>query len=63
MRHTDRDPRDPDVDGHVDWIVFTRDWGTWSEPVNTIEDAVDLSRRTGGGPVYARHWIKVDLSE
>ncbi len=40
---------EPTFTHHVDWIVFTRDWGTWSEPCESLDEARDLSRRTGGG--------------
>lgn len=50
------DPHDPDVDGHVEWLVYIRDWGTWLEPVTTIEEAMDLfSQCIGGDPIYARY--------
>ncbi|NLA55563.1 MAG: hypothetical protein GX859_04575 [Corynebacterium humireducens] len=47
---------DPGFLKHIDWLVYTRDWGTWSEPCETIEEARELSDRTGGGPVYRRTW-------
>lgn len=51
--------RDPDLDGYVDWIVFTRDWNTFSEPCATEEEAQWVSQHTGGGPIYRREWKKV----
>lgn len=50
--------RDPDLDGYVDWIVFTRDWNTFSEPCETEEEAQWVSQHTGGGPIYRREWKK-----
>lgn len=50
--------RDPDLDGYVDWIVFTRDWNTFSEPCETEEEAQWVYLHTGGGPIYRREWKK-----
>lgn len=47
----------PDLPVHyIDWVVFTRDWGTWSEPCQSLEEAQELSGRTGRGPIYRRTW-------
>lgn len=53
------DHSEPKFTHHVDWIVFTRDWGTWSEPCESLDEAQDLSRRTGGGGIYERRWTRV----
>ncbi|RSZ61187.1 hypothetical protein EAH68_14540 [Corynebacterium hylobatis] len=50
--------RDPDLDGYVDWIVFDRAWGAFSEDVPSLEEARALSDRTGGGPVFRRQWTR-----
>lgn len=52
--------RDPDLDGYVDWIVFTRDWNAFSEPCETEEEAQWVSSHTGGGPIYRRAWKRVE---
>ncbi|BCB32030.1 hypothetical protein KaCgl_00040 [Corynebacterium glutamicum] len=31
--------RNPGLDGYVDWIVFDRDWNSFSEPCETEEEA------------------------
>ena len=50
---------EPNLDGHVDWIIFDRSWGTLSEPCATEEEARDLSARTGGGNIYQRQWGRI----
>lgn len=50
---------EPNLDGHVDWIIFDRSWGTFSGPCTTEEEARDLSARTGGGNIYRRQWEKI----
>lgn len=47
---------DPDLDGYVDWIVFDRSWSTFSDDCASLEEARELSGRTGGGPVFRRQW-------
>lgn len=49
---------DPDLDGYVDWIVFDRTWGAFSEDLPSREEARELSGRTGGGPVFRRQWTR-----
>jgi hypothetical protein len=49
---------DPDLDGYVDWIVFDRTWGAFSEDLPSLEEARALSSRTGGGPVFRRQWTR-----
>lgn len=49
---------DPDLDGYVDWIVFDRSLGTFSEDCESLEEAQDLASRTGGGPIFRRQWTR-----
>ena len=55
MTATHNDPEIPAP--FIDWIVFDRSWGAWSEPCTTLEEAQELAGRTGGGPVYRRTWL------
>lgn len=50
--------QDPDLDGYVDWIVFDRSCGTFSEDCGSLDEAQDLSARTGGGPIFRRRWVR-----
>jgi hypothetical protein len=54
---------DPDLDGYVDWIIFDRSWGTFSEDCASLEEARDLAGRTGGGPVFRRQWTREPETE
>lgn len=49
---------DPDLDGDVDWIVFDRSVGTFSEDCESLAEAQDLADRTGGGPIFQRQWTR-----
>ena len=49
---------DPDLDGYVDWVVFDRAWGVFSEDLPNLEEARELPGRTGGGPVFRRQWAR-----
>lgn len=49
---------DPDLDGYVDWIVYDRSWGAFSEDCTSLEEAQELAGRTGGGPVFRRMWVQ-----
>lgn len=49
---------DPNLDGYVDWIVFNRLWGVFSEDLASLEEAQELSARTGGGPIFRRQWVR-----
>lgn len=48
----------PELDGHIDWVVFDRSWGTLSEDCVTLEEARELADRTGGGPIFRRQWVR-----
>lgn len=48
--------RNPGLDGYVDWIVFDRDWNSFSEPCETEVEAQWVSQHTGGEPIYRREW-------
>lgn len=50
--------QDPDLDGYVDWIIFDRAWGAFSEDLPSLEEARELAGRTGGGPVFRRQWVR-----
>lgn len=43
--------RNQGLDGYVDWIVFDRDWNSFSEPCETEEEAQWVSQHTGGEPI------------
>ncbi|MBX8995247.1 hypothetical protein HCH15_03485 [Corynebacterium testudinoris] len=54
---------DPNLDGYIDWIVFDRSWGTFSEDCASLDEAQDLSMRTGRGPIFKREWVReTDMS-
>lgn len=58
LTHMTRNSSDPDLDGYVDWIVYDRSWGAFSEDCSSLEEAQELAGRTGGGPVFRRTWVQ-----
>lgn len=49
---------DPDLDGYIDWIVYDRLCGTFSEDCASLDEAQDLAERTGYGPIFRRQWVR-----
>lgn len=49
---------EPNLSCYVDWIVFDRSWGTFSESCATRAEAFELAESSGGGRIYRRQWVE-----